>query len=52
MAEERNAIFAGGCFWCMEPPFAALPGVLFETLMIWVQFNGVCIVLGLSLAHR
>ncbi len=27
MAEERNAIFAGGCFWCMEPPFVALPGV-------------------------
>jgi peptide-methionine (S)-S-oxide reductase len=27
--EERAvAIFAGGCFWCMEPPFDALPGVL------------------------
>ncbi|NBW39705.1 peptide-methionine (S)-S-oxide reductase [bacterium] len=23
----RTAIFAGGCFWCMEPPFDALPGV-------------------------
>ncbi|MEO1573395.1 MAG: peptide-methionine (S)-S-oxide reductase MsrA [Pseudomonadota bacterium] len=22
------AIFAGGCFWCMEPPFDALDGVL------------------------
>lgn len=22
------AIFAGGCFWCMEPPFDTLPGVL------------------------
>jgi peptide methionine sulfoxide reductase msrA/msrB len=22
------AIFAGGCFWCMEPPFEELPGVL------------------------
>jgi peptide-methionine (S)-S-oxide reductase len=22
------AIFAGGCFWCMEPPFEALAGVL------------------------
>ncbi len=22
------AVFAGGCFWCMEPPFDALPGVL------------------------
>lgn len=23
----RTATFAGGCFWCMESPFAALPGV-------------------------
>ena len=22
------ATFAGGCFWCMEPPFKKLPGVL------------------------
>ena len=22
------ATFAGGCFWCMEPPFEKLPGVL------------------------
>jgi peptide-methionine (S)-S-oxide reductase len=22
-----TAMFAGGCFWCMEPPFDALPGV-------------------------
>ncbi|NOU43366.1 MAG: peptide-methionine (S)-S-oxide reductase MsrA [Methyloglobulus sp.] len=22
------AIFAGGCFWCMEPPFDALSGVI------------------------
>jgi peptide-methionine (S)-S-oxide reductase len=25
------AIFAGGCFWCMEPPFDRLPGVLATT---------------------
>ncbi len=25
---ERVATFAGGCFWCMEPPFEKLDGVL------------------------
>jgi len=25
------AVFAGGCFWCMEPPFDALDGVLATT---------------------
>lgn len=25
------ATFAGGCFWCMEPPFDALPGVVSTT---------------------
>lgn len=25
------AIFAGGCFWCMEGPFDALPGVISTT---------------------
>jgi len=24
---SAKAIFAGGCFWCMEPPFAELEGV-------------------------
>jgi peptide methionine sulfoxide reductase msrA/msrB len=24
---ESVATFAGGCFWCMEPPFEKLPGV-------------------------
>ena len=26
-----TATFAGGCFWCMEPPFDALPGVVSTT---------------------
>jgi methionine-S-sulfoxide reductase len=26
--QARKAIFAGGCFWCMEPPFEKLDGVL------------------------
>ena len=25
---SSRATFAGGCFWCMEPPFEKLPGVL------------------------
>jgi peptide methionine sulfoxide reductase msrA/msrB len=29
--EEGLAIFAGGCFWCMEQPFEELPGVLSVT---------------------
>ena len=27
-SETSAAIFAGGCFWCMEPPFDELDGVL------------------------
>ena len=27
-AETAKATFAGGCFWCMEPPFDKLDGVL------------------------
>ena len=30
--EKATATFAGGCFWCMEPPFDAEPGVL-ETIV-------------------
>jgi peptide-methionine (S)-S-oxide reductase len=26
-----TAVFAGGCFWCMEPPYDALPGVIATT---------------------
>ncbi len=32
-AEERaTATFAGGCFWCMQPPFEKLEGVLSTTV--------------------
>ena len=27
----EKAYFAGGCFWCMEPPFEVLDGVLEAT---------------------
>lgn len=27
-ARTEKATFAGGCFWCMEPPFESLAGVL------------------------
>ena len=32
-ADNKNetAIFAGGCFWCMEPPFDKLDGVISTT---------------------
>ena len=30
-AEFEKAIFAGGCFWCMEAPFDKLPGVISVT---------------------
>jgi peptide-methionine (S)-S-oxide reductase len=30
-ADTETAIFAGGCFWCMVPPFEALPGVITVT---------------------
>jgi len=26
-AEQKTAVFAGGCFWCMEEAFDAVPGV-------------------------
>lgn len=30
-AGTEKALFAGGCFWCMEPPFDKLDGVLSTT---------------------
>jgi peptide-methionine (S)-S-oxide reductase len=30
-AGQAVATFAGGCFWCMEPPYDALPGVISTT---------------------
>jgi methionine-S-sulfoxide reductase len=27
-ANLQTAIFAGGCFWCMEPPYDDLPGII------------------------
>jgi peptide-methionine (S)-S-oxide reductase len=31
VADAAVATFAGGCFWCMEPPFEKLDGVLDAT---------------------
>ncbi len=28
LPQQAVATFAGGCFWCMEPPYDKLPGVL------------------------
>ncbi|TGN19547.1 peptide-methionine (S)-S-oxide reductase [Leptospira idonii] len=28
VGKTETATFAGGCFWCMEPPFENLPGVV------------------------
>ena len=30
-SKMETAIFAGGCFWCMEPPFDKLDGVISTT---------------------
>ena len=30
-AATAKAIFAGGCFWCMEPPFDKTEGVISTT---------------------
>lgn len=31
-AEEKTVIFAGGCFWCMQPAFDAAKGVIKTTV--------------------
>jgi peptide-methionine (S)-S-oxide reductase len=31
-AARATATFAGGCFWCMQPPFEHLPGVVSTTV--------------------
>jgi peptide-methionine (S)-S-oxide reductase len=31
-AERATATFAGGCFWCMQPAFDAIPGVISTTV--------------------
>ena len=31
LSGSSKALFAGGCFWCMEPPFDKLEGVLSTT---------------------
>jgi len=31
-ADVATATFAGGCFWCMQPPFDAEPGVVSTTV--------------------
>jgi peptide-methionine (S)-S-oxide reductase len=35
-AKLEKATFAGGCFWCMEPPFEKLPGVK----SVWSGYTG------------
>ncbi len=30
-ATSAAAVFAGGCFWCMQPPYDKLPGVISTT---------------------
>jgi methionine-S-sulfoxide reductase len=31
-SELKKAVFAGGCFWCLQPPYDQLPGVVSTTV--------------------
>ena len=35
-AATETAVFAGGCFWCMQPPFEKLNGVI----EVWAGYTG------------
>src|SRR5262249_45574968 len=32
LAADQKATFAGGCFWCMQPAYDAVPGVVSTTV--------------------
>ena len=36
----EKALFAGGCFWCMEKPFEELDGVHFGDIRLCRRYHG------------